>query len=290
MLKIGFIFNPFSGVRRSVNLEQLIIQNIDSTVFEVSIFPTAQGSDIEKFASQMVSDSFDVVVACGGDGTVSRVAGVLAGTKTAMGIVPLGSGNGLARHLKISTKPKEALIQLQHAKIHLSDLAKANGMPFVNVAGLGYDAHISHKFAGKSKRGFWGYAKTVAGELNYKPQRYKITADNSSWEGKAWMVCVLNGAQWGNGVNLFPDASIHDGILHCVIFKKQSVFQMSRFAFRALMKNLHKSSHLEIINAKNFKIETLGNSVPLHLDGEPAGVIDEVLNVEVLSNQLKIIF
>ena len=174
-LKVLFIINPKSGVSKKESLPEIIDNCIDKKLFNYQIVNTEYAGHATKLAQQAVKDNFTIVVAVGGDGTVNEVGKALINTNTAMGIIPAGSGNGLARHLDIPVNVKRSLQILNQACIHDLDYGMINDMPFFCTCGMGFDAFISMKFAEAGKRGVITYVQKVLEEgLKYKPDTYQI--------------------------------------------------------------------------------------------------------------------
>ncbi|MCX7985407.1 MAG: acylglycerol kinase family protein, partial [Bacteroidales bacterium] len=160
--KIGFIINPISGTRNKDELPEYIYQILGSR-YEIEIKFTKRRGHAFELAQQMVERQFDIVVAVGGDGTVNEVASALVHTSSALGIIPGGSGNGLARHLEIPLDWKKAIELFLHFKKVPIDYGTANDIKFFCTCGVGFDAHVGHIFSQNKKRGFWTYLKSVLG-------------------------------------------------------------------------------------------------------------------------------
>jgi diacylglycerol kinase (ATP) len=144
-------------------------------------------------------------VAVGGDGTVNEIASAIVGSSTALGVVPFGSGNGLARFLKIPMDTARSIKTLSAFKVETIDSGRMNGMPFFNMAGMGFDAHIAEVFSHGKTRGFITYIKSTFQEIvRYKPQLYRIDIDGVMYEREAFIISIANSSQWGNNVHVSP--------------------------------------------------------------------------------------
>src|SRR4051812_15392154 len=155
-----------------------------------------------------------MIVAVGGDGTVNEIASAIVGSGTALGIVPYGSGNGLARFLGIPMNPNQAIQALVKGHVESIDSGTVNGQPFFNMAGMGFDAHISEVFSHGKKRGFVSYIKSSIEEIStYDEQQYHIEIDGKVYERKAFMLSIANSSQYGNNAHISPKASVQDGLL-----------------------------------------------------------------------------
>ncbi|MCK6649852.1 MAG: YegS/Rv2252/BmrU family lipid kinase, partial [Bacteroidia bacterium] len=212
--KICFIVNPVSGIGRQKVIEKLIDQLLDRTLFEYEIQYTKAAKHATELAKDAALRNFDIVVAVGGDGSVNETAKGLIGTKTAMAIIPAGSGNGLARHLKIPIDIKKAMEVINMGVISTVDSIRFNDETFVNVAGIGFDAHIGWEFAKFGKRGFSSYLKVIMREFpKYKARKYELEIDGKTIYPEAFLISFANGSQWGNNAYIAPTADISDGIM-----------------------------------------------------------------------------
>jgi diacylglycerol kinase (ATP) len=202
-----------------------------------------------------------------------------------MGIIPMGSGNGYARHHHISLKWQEALQAAENPKISVRDTALFNGYHFLNIAGIGYAAKISHEFKREEHRGLKGYVKTVFKNLKMDAFNVRINNEHSSWEGKAWMVDFCNGSQWGNNFRVDPAARDDDGALSAVIFRKANPLKIPAIGFRLATGSVSTSPDVYRISGSRFSIQFEGKR-PLHLDGEAADIIVNSAVIEVVPKSL----
>ncbi len=286
--KALFIVNPVSGGKKKDGVPQLIHKYLDASVFDAAIVFTHGASHARQIAKEAIEENYDLVVAVGGDGTVNEVASSLVKTNTTLGIIPCGSGNGLSRFLNIPMNMKKAIENLNIGHTETIDTALANDQPFFNMAGMGFDAHISEVFSHNKKRGFITYIKSTFKEIsNYKPQTYTIEIDGVSYKKKAFMVSFANSSQYGNNAHISPNASVQDGLLDVCIIKPFPAWRVVEMGVRMLTKTAERSRFLEIIRGKHIKVErdTVG---PIHLDGEPQ-VMDTIVEIEVVPKSLKII-
>lgn len=267
--KICFIINPISGVGRQKVIEQLVADLLDSSIFEPALVYTEGPKHATALAKKAARENFEMVVAVGGDGSVNEVAAGLIGSNTAMGILPAGSGNGLARHLGISMNLKKAMHTLQTGSKQLIDSIQFNDESFVNVAGIGFDAHIGWEFSKFGKRGFSSYVKVILKELSaLKKQQYQLKIDGQPEISKeAFLISFANGSQWGNNASIAPLADIKDGILDIVIFKKFSWLLSLPIGLKLFTKKIHTSTAVETIKARAVIIQQEKNIA--HIDGEP---------------------
>ena len=269
-------------------MPQLIEEYLDAAIFDASVVFTDGASHARQLTSEAVNNNYDLVVAVGGDGTVNEVASALVGTNTTFGIIPCGSGNGLSRFLNIPMDIKKAIKNLNTARFEIIDSARANGEPFFNMAGMGFDAHISEVFSHDKKRGFITYVKSSFREIsNYKSQNYHIEIDGKVYEREAFMLSFANSSQYGNNAHISPHASVQDGLIDVCIIKAFPIWRLIEMGIRMLTKTVDKTGYVEIIRGKNIKV-TRDNPGPMHLDGEPH-IAGTSVEINVVPNSLKII-
>ena len=285
--KALFIINPISGGKKKDGVPELIYKHLDAEKFE----PVIVFSDGVSHARQMALESvnkFGTIVAVGGDGTVNEVASALKESETALGIIPFGSGNGLARFLHIPMNTARAISTLGSGKIQLIDSGTLNGRSFFNMAGMGFDAHISEVFSHGKKRGFLSYIKSSLKEFKkYKSENYLINIDGDGYQREAFMLSFANSSQYGNNAHISPNASVKDGLLDVCIIKKFPVWRFPEMGLRMLTKTSEGTKFVEIIRGKQIQV-TRNKPGPAHLDGEPVktGIITDI---KVIPASLKVI-
>lgn len=285
--KALFIVNPISGGKKKDGVPELIDKHLDAGLFDTIIVFSDGVAHARQLAREAVN-KFDVIVAVGGDGTVNEVASALVRTDTPLGIIPYGSGNGLSRFLQIPMDPTDAIRTLAGGPVELIDSATLNGRPFFNMAGIGFDAHISEVFSHGKKRGFITYIKSSFEEISkYKSQFYEIEIDGRKYEREAFMVSFANSSQYGNNAHISPLASVQDGLLDVCIIKQFPVWRLPEMGVRMITKTAHKSKYLEIIRGKNINIKRAAPG-PVHLDGEPQ-IMSADIHIEVVPHSLKVI-
>lgn len=268
--RIAFIVNPISGTCNKDVIPTLIGKHIDATIYDTALMFTEYAGHASEIASRCAAEGYDIVVAVGGDGTVNEVARALAETPTALGIVPCGSGNGLARHLMLPMNFGGALDIINMGEIHSLDYGIINSHPFFCTCGMGFDAFISKKFAEAGKRGPLTYIENVLKEgLSYKPETYELTLDNNEAEPyKAFLISVANASQYGNDAYIAPQASMSDGLLDVVIIQPFDILEAPQVGIDLLNKTLNKSSKIKCYQAKNIVIKRRECGT-IHFDGDP---------------------
>lgn len=277
-----------SGGKKKDGVPALINKYLDPALFEYeTIFST--GVKHARDVAREEAANYDIIVAVGGDGTVNEVASAIAGTNTILGVIPYGSGNGLSRFLSVPMNAEGALKGINNARVVAIDAGKMNGRWFFNMAGMGFDAHISQVFAnGSTKRGFVGYLKSSIREISrYKAQIYHIDIDGVKYEREAFMLSIANSSQYGNNAHISPTASVQDGLLDVCIIKPFPLYRFPEMGLRMLTKTSEGTKYVEIIKGKNITI-TRSQPGPIHLDGEPreAGID---IDISVMPGALQII-
>ena len=285
--KILFIINPISGGLNKAFIPNLIDKYLDHKIFEAEIIYSEYIGHARKLAEWRLKNQFDIVVAVGGDGTINEVASVMESSGKLMGIIPCGSGNGLARTLKIPLKNSDAIERLNGLKIIQIDTGILNGKKFFNMAGLGFDAHISSLFAKDKKRGFSGYIKTTLNEISkYKPDNYQIEVDGQLLKQECFMLSIANSSQYGNNAHVSPTASVQDGLLDVCLIKPFPMYIFPSLGYRMFSKSADGSKFVRIVKGKEILIKR-SKAGPVHLDGEPQQMGEEIsIGVKHLSLNL----
>ena len=281
-MKIRFIINPISGIGKQKGIEDVIKRYL---VFSYDIVYTKKCGDATILSKKAIKDKKDIVIAVGGDGTVSECSKALIGSNVAIGVIPCGSGNGFAYHIGMKRDIKKAILQLNISTLKTIDSCTANDERFVNVSGIGFDAHIANLFANNKKRGLFNYLKLIIKELSYQPEYYKIEYNNTKKEVKAYLIAFANTSQYGNDFEISPFAKLDDGLIDFVIVKVFSKWKIPFFLLKVAKGKVHLSKNVEIIKSKEMSIESKNRLV--HLDGEPKELKSPII-VKVKPRTLKI--
>ena len=274
-MKIKFIVNPISGKGKQKGIEDSIKKNLDSKKYEYSVKFTERQGHAKELCKQAITDGYEAVIAVGGDGTVNEIASECIGKDTVLGIIPAGSGNGFAYHMGMKKNIKASILQLNNTTIKIVDSCTANSMPFVNVSGIGFDAHIANLFQNLGKRGFWNYIKLIFKEINYKSKKYTINHNGKSRKIKAVMISFANSSQYGNNFHISPKSKLDDGLIDFVIVKDMPKRMIPQFLIKVANGKIENSKFVEIIQAK--EMEIFSNEKIIHLDGEPKKINKSVL-------------
>jgi len=283
-----FVLNHRSGSGKASRMEALATRMLKDKPYEARFIALGKPVSTRKELEAAMASNPAAVIACGGDGTVNLVGKFLKGTGIPMGIIPLGSGNGLARHLGLPMQPGKALEQVMRFQARTIDTGICGGHFFANIAGLGYDARISHAFKDRKKRGLLGYVKTIARNLRLQPEPFQVVETNVTWQGEAWMICFANGGQWGNNVALMPGARIDDGTINALIFQPAGPLTVPSIGFRLLTKKVHRAPSVQVLSGTRFQIAGVKRTA-IHVDGEPAGYFKGPLTVEVCPKSLLVL-
>ncbi len=285
---ILFIINPISGGKKKADLPTLIDQFLDKEKYAPIYAFTEYVGHAAELAEEAEKKNYDVIVAVGGDGTINEVASKLVHSNKTLAIIPFGSGNGLARFLNIPLSAKKAIALINTGKPQLIDTAELNGRKFFNMAGMGFDAHLSSVFAGNKKRGLKSYVELGFKEITtYKAQPYHIEIDGKEYDNSAFAISIANSSQYGNNVYISPKSSLTDGYLDVCIIHPISLVKLPILAFQMITAKTHQSSLVKIIRGKHIKIKRNAADA-VHLDGEPLKLGEE-LEIKIVPASLKIL-
>lgn len=267
--RILFVINPISGTSVKDRYPEEIDRYIDKDQFDHEIIRTSYPGHATELTKQAVKDGLDIVVAVGGDGTINEVARALVHTDTALGIIPSGSGNGLARHLLIPINVKKSVEIINRCKIRRADYGVINDYPFFCTCGMGFDAFVSMKFAETGKRGPMTYIQKVLEEgARYQPETYEITSETDTTKYKAFLISCANASQYGNNAYIAPQASTTDGLMDVIIMEPFDAIEAPQIAIDMFSKTLDKSSKIKTFQTKQLHIHRSQPGV-IHYDGDP---------------------
>ena len=271
-MSVTIIINPIAGgARPSVarSRAQLALTVVDQHGDPAEVFVTEGVGHARDLAKAAVGRGARLVMAWGGDGTINEVASALAFGEIPLGIIPAGSGNGLARELGVHPRPERAIADALAAEPRPMDLGEIEGRLFANTAGAGFDAHIASRFAASRRRGFLGYAGITARALRtYQPGHYRVTIGGIETAHRAILVTIANSAQFGNNARIAPGARVDDGELDLVVMEEQS-----RIATLCGMPRLFNGTVERVrgCTIRRIREATIESDQPMtyHVDGEP---------------------
>lgn len=271
------IINPISGTMPKEGIAARVVERLGPSGHEVLSAMTEYAGHGAELAARARQDGFDLVIAAGGDGTVNEVASALRSGQTALAILPLGSGNGLARHLYGSIDIDRVLDIIARGNVTRADYGTVNDIPFFCTFGLGFDAKVSREFEHLPSRGITTYIKSALQEyLTYSPHVYEIETGEESVRVRAFIVAVCNASQYGNNAFIAPHASIHDGLLDITIIHAGNPLTRFGAAVELFTGRLDRNLLIQTLRVRSATIRHLPG--PGHIDGEPR-MMPETLNV-----------
>lgn len=277
-----FIVNPISGKGRK-GRKARIISHLQKMGYKIAY--TEYASHAEILAREATER---IIVAVGGDGTVNEVARGIVGTDKVLGIIPCGSGDGLALHLGLSRRYKQALKTILAGNVQKIDSGVINDKPFFSVCGIGFDATVSERFAKSGKRGLMNYINIGLKTLNeYTPEKYKVEIDGESLEMEASIITIGNSSQWGNNAKITPNADICDGLLDMTAVDRFSAIEMPALAVLLMTGKLEKNDHVHCYRGRHIKISRT-TSGPAHADGDWFSAGTE-LDIRILPQSLNVL-
>lgn len=274
--KILFIVNPNAGKRMSDRIVEIIRKEFPQNMY-YQVVVWKDKDHFEEIAGLLKTEGYTDAIAVGGDGTVNYVAKTILGTNINLGIVPTGSGNGLARSLGLSMKIEEVIRQIAQGKTTKIDNGVVNGIPFFCTSGIGFDAHIGNLFASMVKRGLQGYIKITFRELfKYRAKNYTLEFNGQKIQRKAFLITVANAGQYGNDFYIAPQANMEDGLFHVAILKPFNALQVFGLMTKILLKKANQSNRIETYVTDKIKI-TRDQKDSIHFDGDPEFTGEEVV-------------
>ncbi|MEI8204679.1 MAG: diacylglycerol kinase family protein [Bacteroidota bacterium] len=286
--KILFIINPVSGIGRQRIVERLAKQYLDKEKFDYSFAYSEYAGHAIEIAKQAVDEQLDIVVAVGGDGSVNEVVSSIVNTPLALAVIPTGSGNGLAHHLKIPLAVKKALKVINNNKTISIDTASFQGKTFASVSGVGFDAKIAQEFSQTKLRGFISYLRLVIREyFMYKPLEYSFLLDGKELQSKALFVTFANSNQFGYNMKVSPKASLTDGLLDVCIMQKFPPWYTISIIYYIIMGKMNHCKYLRIYQAKKVRVKCEAEEMT-HIDGDPLEIAVDI-KVEIFPASLKVI-
>ncbi|MBP3711479.1 MAG: diacylglycerol kinase family lipid kinase [Bacteroidaceae bacterium] len=287
-IRILFIVNPISGTSDKRHIIDLIPKYLDSQRFRWTLCYTERKGHAAELVGEAIKEGTDVVVAVGGDGTVNEVARSLVHTDVALGIIPCGSGNGLARHLYIPMNPDGALQVLADHHVESLDYGIIDEVPFFCTCGVGFDAFISDRFAKAGRRGLLTYIENTLKEgLKYKPDTYEITIDGERQTYKAFLIACANASQYGNNVYIAPHASMSDGLMDVTLMEPFTVLEAPQIAIQLFNKTITTNSRIHSFRCQQLHIKRSAPGV-IHFDGDPKDAGKE-LDVKLVPKGIRMV-
>ncbi len=286
--RILFVINPISGGKKKTAFNKQVLEVLDLEKFDPTFKITDHANHAFELGRSAIEEGYDAVVAVGGDGTINELGSAILGTSMPLGIIPEGSGNGLALYLGIPLNESAAIRRINRFETAEVDTGVVNGRHFFNIAGLGFDASVSDRFATDNSRGPIGYLRSAINVLgDFQPSTYTLLIDGKEYKKEAFMISVANSPQYGNNAYIAPQASINDGLLDVCIVKKFPLYLFPKMVFHLFTKSADQSEYVEIFPGKEIII-LRDEKGPVHVDGEPVEM-GKKLEITIKPKSLKII-
>ena len=270
MKKLIFIINPKAGVDRIKSIEAAVARYLDASLYEWEFTHTQYPGHGTVIARQAAERGVDVVVSVGGDGSLNDVIQGIHDTDTVLGVIPLGSGNGLARSAGLPLKLAKAIKVLNKQNIHAIDLGLVDDRRyFISNAGVGFDAVVTGEFQHSKRRGFWSYVSIIGRKVwSYRPQEWTIEVDGLTVREKAFMITVANATQLGYNFNIAPVAMLNDGLFDVVVIRKFPKIFAGIIGLQAFTETLLNNRYVRHYQGRSVKITNPANRI-MQLDGDP---------------------
>ena len=250
------IINPISGTSRKTSLPELAYNMLSDNDSELYFVYTNGEGHADRIIKDIAGQGFDTVIAIGGDGTINEVANAVRPTDMSLGIVPMGSGNGLARSLDIPLDPEAALEVIRRGYVKRIDCCEADGVPFFVTFGVGFDAQVTASYDQKNFRGPLSYVlSTVDQFIKHKSSLYRLHLNGEVIEQKAFLVTCANADQYGNNAIIAPDAELDDGLFDVVVIRDMSLLKAPQVAISLFTKRVDESASIDIYRTDHLIIE-----------------------------------
>lgn len=266
--KIRFILNPVAGKSSKIDLPERIRQVLRSDRFDYEICVSEYAGHASLLAQEAVDLHYDAVAVAGGDGTINEVGSKLIGTDIAMALLPCGSGNGLSRCLNIPLDLSKALDLINRMAVCRIDTVTVNGVPFISIAGTGYDAQVADDYAHDTRHGFNTYLRYIVKNFfTLGEKEYTLILDDRSFTTKAFFISFANSNQMGYDVPISPNASLWDGKVDLCIVRKPNLVELPIVGSFFLSSHIDKAPKVDILQVPEATIIRPEAAV-LNIDGE----------------------
>ncbi len=291
--KIIYLLNPIAGTGNKSFLKDIIIQKTNLQGIPFELFPTNENGDYRFLEEKIRGQTNTDVVIVGGDGTISQVADRLRHTGIQFGVIPCGSGNGLALAAGISKNPEEALEIIFRGNSAYIDSFRINNLFSCMLSGIGFDAKVAHEFARSKERGLWSYVKVTASNFfKARPYPFVLRVNNETVQTNAFFISIANSNQFGNQFTIAPKANLSDGLLDVVVVQKMNKLQLllsvlHQLRFGDIQENIFRKKG--ILYFQTTQLQILNPSMaPLHVDGDPAET-SKNFNLEIIPSAFRLI-
>ncbi|MBP0903613.1 diacylglycerol/lipid kinase family protein [Mariniflexile gromovii] len=292
MRHIHFILNPIAGKGSNFLDLALLEKYFNKKDFSIVIKPTSYKKHAIKLTQESINEKAHIIVACSGDGTINEVASCLVNSPIILGIIPIGSGNGLASNLNIPKNIHKALALIKTQTVKKIDVGTLNNLHFFSNTGIGFDAQVIKHYEASNERTLVSYIKATLKSLkkSNKLMDVETTLDDESIQHKPFLIFISNSNELGYKVSLTPKASLQDGKLDVLIVKEISAFKIFLFTVLMLFKSHHMLKEVNCYQTKQLKI-TLKDKLlfQIQMDGEFKMIKNQTINISILEKALKVI-
>ena len=294
--KILFFINPVSGIKNKLQIEKKIIKKCGEKNIDFEILFTSANGDYDFLRKRIEKEVITDIVICGGDGSLRSIVSSVLNIKINIGILPLGSGNGLAKTAGIPSSTNRAFEIIFNGKASCVDAFLINNKLSCHVCGLGFDALVAQSFSVQKRRGFSSYTKQIIKNFfSAKTYSFTIESDGEIFNVEAFLICIANSNQFGNNLKIAPKASLSDGLIDIVVLKKTTKPQIVLCFAKQILFGKIKSIKAGDFHRKNIlyfqtnKIKIKNPQLaPLHIDGDPVVTSDE-FSIEILPSAYRLI-
>ncbi|MBQ7941002.1 MAG: diacylglycerol kinase family lipid kinase [Muribaculaceae bacterium] len=286
--KLLAIINPISGTDTKEYIPEILDRIIDKDKFNLTLRFTQRQGHATELTQAAILNGFHGVIAVGGDGTINEVASALCDSDTALGIIPCGSGNGLARHLGVPVNIEKAIQVLNADNVESLDYCTVNDIPFFCTCGVGFDAHVSEKFAQSHKRGALSYVQnTLIEYLKYRPQKYTIEMGDEIVTEEAFLIACGNASQYGNNAFITPGASMHDGLIDVTVIHPFTPLDTAIMSVLLFTRHIDQDININTYRTDELVIKRDKPGV-MHIDGDPV-MMDADLHIKCHKGGIKML-
>ncbi|MFN4082689.1 MAG: diacylglycerol/lipid kinase family protein [Bacteroidia bacterium] len=289
-LKILAIINPISGGKKKSHIPRLLNKHINHNKIQLTIAFSKNHEHVSQLTLEAIKENVDAIIAVGGDGTINTIAKHIVKTKIALGIIPMGSGNGLANELGISKKIKKAINIINNFYVEPIDCGRVNNHVFLNILGTGFDAQIGYRFNNNKTRGLFGYIVAVIKQLfNFTKTEINVEYNNNKFLYKnLFLATVGNGTQFGNNAYITPKAKVNDGLLNLTVVTNINIINALKLTYALFSRNFKYCENFCYMHTSTeFKIKRLSKE-PVNIDGE-CEVMNELLDIIVEPKAINLI-
>jgi YegS/Rv2252/BmrU family lipid kinase len=292
LTNIHFIINPIAGSGKNKITKELLQNNFESDSYNLVIKYSNYKKQAIVLTQESISENANIIVACGGDGTINEVASCLVNSPVLLGIIPTGSGNGLASNLNIPKNINKAIPLLKKQIVKKIDVGSINNQPFFSNTGIGFDTKVIKRYEASKNRKLSSYFKACIKVLFEKKtnEEIEITINGDTQKINPFMVFISNSNELGYNVSLTPEASLQDGLLDVLVVNNINRMKIVVFGFLVLFKKHHLLHCVKSYKTKHIKLSIMNEEkIQTQIDGEYQKIMNNTLNITILENALKVI-